>query len=257
MRVAVRRLRSVLSALKPMLPQEHYRWASEELKWLTHVLGPTRNWDIFAASLAAPVSDALSANRELEYLVRAVERRRHAVFDDAKQAIFSERYAKSILCLLRWFEAYGWREQPVSEQAALLLAPIANLAPELIDRCYRRARKRSKRFAEQTPTQRHRLRIALKKLRYIIEFLESLFDENQVRTFVNRLQLLQDCLGHANDVRVAYDLVDELLGETDHDVRAIDRAGGIMLGWHERGIADHEPKLRQHVRRFKHLNPFW
>jgi CHAD domain-containing protein len=149
------------------------------------------------------------------------------------------------------------REQPVSEQAALLLAPIANLAPELIDRCYRRARKRSKRFAEQTPTQRHRLRIALKKLRYIIEFLESLFDENQVRTFVNRLQLLQDCLGHANDVRVAYDLVDELLGETDHDVRAIDRAGGIMLGWHERGIADHEPKLRQHVRRFKHLNPFW
>jgi hypothetical protein len=30
-----------------------------------------------------------------------------------------------------------------------------------------------------------------------------------------------------------------------------------MLGWHERGIADHEPKLRQHVRRFKHLNPFW
>ena len=257
MRVAVRRLRSVLSALKPMLPQEHYRWASEELKWLTHVLGPTRNWDIFAASLAAPVSDALSANRELEYLVRAVERRRHAVFDDAKQAILSERYAKSILCLLRWFEAYGWREQPVSEQAALLLAPIANLAPELIDRCYRRARKRSKRFAEQTPTQRHRLRIALKKLRYIIEFLESLFDENQVRTFVNRLQLLQDCLGHANDVRVAYDLVDELLGETDHDVRAIDRAGGIMLGWHERGIADHEPKLRQHVRRFKHLNPFW
>jgi hypothetical protein len=30
-----------------------------------------------------------------------------------------------------------------------------------------------------------------------------------------------------------------------------------VLGWHERGIADHEPKLRQHVRRFKRLNPFW
>jgi CHAD domain-containing protein len=240
-----------------MLPKEHYRWASEELKWLTHVLGPTRNWDIFAASLAAPVSDALSTNQELEYLVRAVERRRHAVFDDAKQAILSERYAKSILCLLRWFEARGWREQPVSEHAALLLAPIATIAPKLIERCYRRARKRSKRFAEQTPTQRHRLRIALKKLRYIIEFLESLFDENQVRTFVNRLRLLQDFLGHANDVRVAYDLLDEPLGETDHDVRAIARAGGIVLGWHERGIADHEPNLRQHVRPLKHLNPFW
>jgi triphosphatase len=150
-----------------------------------------------------------------------------------------------------------WREQPVSEHAALLLAPIANMAPELIERCYRRARKRSKRFAQQTPTQRHRLRIALKKLRYIIEFLESLFDEDQVRTFVNRLKSLQDVLGHANDVRVAYDLLDELLEKIAHDVRAIDRAGGIVLGWHERGLADHEPKLRQRVRRFKHLNPFW
>src|SRR3981081_4919576 len=125
MRLALRRLRSVLSALKPMLSLAHHRWASEELEWLTHVLGPTGNWDIFAANLAAPVSDALSANRELEYLVRAVERRRHAVFDDAKQAILSERYAKSTLCLLRWFEAYGWREQPASEQAALLPARIS------------------------------------------------------------------------------------------------------------------------------------
>jgi triphosphatase len=257
MRVAVRRLRSVLSALKPMLPPENRRWASEELKWLSHALGPARNWDIFVASLVRPVSDVLSANQELEHLVRAVERRRHAVFDEAKQAILSERYTKSMLSLFRWFAARGWREQPLSEHAALLLAPIANIAPKLIQQCYCRVRKRSKRFAEQTPTQRHRLRIALKKLRYIIEFLESLFDEVQVRTFVNQMKSLQDCLGHANDVRVAYDLLDELLEKTDRDVRAVNRGGGIALGWHERGLADREPKIRQHVHRFRHLNPFW
>ena len=101
------------------------------------------------------------------------------------------------------------------------------------------------------------MRIALKKLRYIVEFLESLFDETKVRTFANRLKSLQDFLGHANDVRVAYDLLDEFIEKTDRDIRAIDRAGGIVLGWHERGLADHEPKLRQHVRWVKHLNPFW
>ena len=93
-----------------------------------------------------------------------------------------------------------------------------------------RARKRSKRFAEQTSTERHRLRIAVKKLRYIIEILESLFDEIQVRKFVNRLKSLQDFLGHANDVRVAYGLLDELLEKTDHDVRPIDRGGGSLVG---------------------------
>ena len=100
-----------------------------------------------------------------------MEGHRHAAFDDAKQAILSKRHTKSTLRLFRWFEARRWREQPLSEQATLLLAPIANIAPELIERCYRRARKRSKRFAEQTPTERHRLRIAVKKLRYIIEIL--------------------------------------------------------------------------------------
>jgi CHAD domain-containing protein len=123
MRVAVRRLRSVLSALKPMLPLAHHRWASEELKWLTHALGPARNWDIFAASLLRPVSDALSADRGLEHLVRAVERRRHAAFDDAKQAILCERFAKSMLLLLQWFEARRWREQP--EAASSLTSFLA------------------------------------------------------------------------------------------------------------------------------------
>jgi CHAD domain-containing protein len=238
-----------------MLPLEDRCWASEELKWLTHALGPARNWDAFAASLLGPVRDALSARRELEYLVKAVEGRRHEAFDDAKQAILSERYTKSTLRLLQWFEARRWREQPLSEQAALLWAPLANIAPELIERCYRRARKRSKRFAEQTPTERHRLRIAVKKLRYIIEILESLFDEVQVRKFVNRLKSLQDFLGHANDVRVAYGLLDELLEKTDHDVRPIDRGGGIVLGWHELGLANHEQKLGKHIRRFNTLKP--
>jgi CHAD domain-containing protein len=97
----------------------------------------------------------------------------------------------------------------------------------------------------------------VKKLRYIIEVLECLFDEIQVRTFVNLLKSLQDFLSNANDVRIAYGLLDELLEETDHDVRPINRAGGIVLGWHERGLANHEQKLGKHIRRFKHLSPFW
>src|ERR1700722_12327022 len=51
MRVAVRRLRSALSAVQPMLPAEPYRWANGELKWLAGTLGPARNWDVFATGL--------------------------------------------------------------------------------------------------------------------------------------------------------------------------------------------------------------
>ena len=227
------------------------------MRWLAHALGPVRNWDIFAACLVRPVAHKLPAGLDFERLIDATERRRRAAFDHAKQAIMPEKYTESMLRLLRWFVARGWRDQPISEQAVVLLTPIVDVAPDLIERHHRKAWKRSKKFEELTATQRHRLRIALKHLHYIVEFLRSLFDKDRVRTFVNCLKVLQDDLGYANDVRVAHDLVDQVSEATDQDARAINRAGGIVLGWHERVLADRNPKIRKHVRRFRRLDPFW
>jgi inorganic triphosphatase YgiF len=261
MRVAVRRLRSALTAVKPMLPVEHHRWASEELKWLTHSLAPARNWDVFVGDLLRTVSDALSNRPELQQLVRAADQCNRAALDDSKQTILSERYTGAMLRLLRWFTVRGWRDQPISENATLLLAPIVSVAPSVLECRYRKARRRCKRFEQLAPAKRHRLRIALKKLRYTIEFLGSLFDKHRVQAFLDRLKLLQDDLGHANDVRISYDLLEQMQGKRDQMkdsfASTIDRAGGIVIGWHERDLADREPLLRKHVKRFKRLDPFW
>jgi hypothetical protein len=37
----------------------------------------------------------------------------------------------------------------------------------------------------------------------------------------------------------------------------IGRAAGVVLGWQDRGLADHERKLLKHVRRFRHARSFW
>jgi CHAD domain-containing protein len=257
MRVAIRRLRSTLSALERELQMKHYGWVSEELKWFTHALGPVRNWDVFAAYLVPPVTKALSAGLDLEHLIGATKRQRRVAFDNAKQDIVSERYSRSMLRLLRWFIAREWRDQQMSECTALLSAHIVEVAPDLIERHHRKARKRSKGFEDLTATQRHKLRIAVKHLHYTIEFLGTLFHKGQVRKFVKFLKSLQDDLGHENDVRVAYDLVAQFQETTDHDAGAINRAGGIVLGWHKRDLADREPKIKRHIRRFRKLNPFW
>jgi triphosphatase len=257
MRVAVRRLRSALLALKRPLQKKHYRWASEQLRWIAHALAPVRNLDVFAGCLVRPVTQALSAGPDFEHLIDATERRRRAALDHAKQVILSERYTESMLRMLRWFVARGWRDQQISEHAVVLLARIVDVAPDLIERHHRKARERSKRFEELTATQRHRLRIALKHLHYTVEFLGSLFDKDRVRTFVKFLKSLQDDLGYANDVRVAHDLVDQISEATNQDARSFNRAGGIVLGWHERVLADRNQKVRRHVRRFRRLDPFW
>jgi CHAD domain-containing protein len=207
MRVAVRHLRSVLSALKPMLPAEHVRWTSDELRWLAKALGPARNWDVFAANLLEPVERALPLERDLKQLAEAAERGRRAAYDDAKRAILSREHTAGVLKLARWFEARGWRDQLTSQHAALLLTSICDVAPGLIERRWRQSQKRSKRFDELTPPQRHKLRIAVKKLRYTIDFLRSLFDKGKVKPFMKVLTPLQDDLGQINDVRTAHELV--------------------------------------------------
>ncbi|MDB5411496.1 MAG: putative adenylate cyclase [Rhodospirillales bacterium] len=257
MRVAVRRLRSALSAFKPMLPAEHYRWANDELKWIGNALGAARNWDVFAASLVPPVSTALPLDRDLERLAGAKERLRQASYDAAIEEILSPRYTAALLRLMRWFEGRFWRDQPVSEQSAKLLAPISELAPVLLDQRLHRVAKRSRHFAKLGPPQRHKLRIALKQLRYTIEMLGSLFGGHSVKSYVKHLKPLQDALGDANDVKVAHTLVTELRSADASDERAIDRAGGLVLGWHEREMATQEDAVRKDLRQLKNAKPFW
>ncbi len=59
---------------------------------------------------------------------------------------------------------------------------------------------------------------------------------------------MQDELGHANDVRVAYSLVIEL-GRSATRVEPIADAGAQMLARHERALALNEKKLLRQLRR--------
>jgi triphosphatase len=90
---------------------------------------------------------------------------------------------------------------------------------------------------------------------YTIEFLGELFDADKVTQFVQRLKPLQDDLGHANDVRMANELMANL--QASVDAAGVARAAGIVLGWHDRGLADHDRKLRKRVRRLRQAQPFW
>ena len=40
--------------------------------------------------------------------------------------------------LARWFEARGWRDQPVSEDSARLVAPLGKVAPDLLRRLHKK-----------------------------------------------------------------------------------------------------------------------
>ena len=255
MRVAVRRLRSAVATMRRMLPSQQYEWVSHELKWMADFLGSARNWDVFSSTLLAPVRSALLSEQDFRKLSDICERERRSAHEKANAAIRSSQYTAALLKLSQWFASCSWRKRPVSQQSALLMAPIGTVVPCLIEHRYKKAKKAADKFDQLTLQQRHEFRIAIKKLRYPVEFFTDLFDNDKVGEFVQRLKPLQDDVGYANDVRVAHELLSDL--QTSEDAVAIARAAGVVLGWHDRGLADLDRKLRKHVRRFRKARPFW
>ena len=258
MRVAVRRLRSLLSAVKKLLPREQRRAIADQLAGLAAPLGRVRNLDVFAAELLRPLRCERPGEPGWDDLAAVAERARDDAHERVAREILSPGHTEAVLRLLRWFDGLGWRAPQAAQLSELpgLTAPIKTIAPDLLDRRRRKVRKRSRHFVRLTPKERHRLRIAVKKLRYTVELLRSLYPQRDARRYVNSLKPVQDELGHANDVRVAYGLVIELGHKAEH-ADPIAEAGGQLLELHERAVLRGEAKLHQRLRRLNRAGPFW
>jgi len=255
MRVALRRLRATLSLFKAMIPSEQREWATREIKWVAAALGDARNWDVFT-TYVTPIEEVFVADHQVARLHDSVQAKRSAAYDSMRTALQSSRYTDLVLQLMTWIETRGWRQQTVSEASVQLLAPVGELADALLERHHRKSRKLARRFVELAPSDRHRLRISLKKLRYAIDSLQRIYDAKSVRRQLKRLSALQDDLGTLNDVAMLDALLSELPGSAaDDGVTA--RAPALIQGWYGRVRAETEAEIGKKLGRFGKMKPFW
>jgi triphosphatase len=249
MRVAARRLRAVLSAFRALLPKAQRAWARDELRRLADALSELRNLDVFAVGLIASARRAVPEAKRLEASIRRHRRAAHA---EARRLIGSPQFTALMLELMRWFDGCGWR----GGKGEALQDPICDVAPAMLDRRLRAVMKAAEDFAEQTPIERHQLRIAVKKLRYTAELLGGLYDAAAVRAFTEPLRRLQDDLGDANDVHVGVRIVASLAAYGKAGGR-IAEAGQKLLEWHRHKLAKREGKTPKHLDRLVVADPFW
>ncbi len=259
MRVALRRLRSALGAFGKALPTADRHLLAGELRRLDDVLAPLRNLDVLPSELLPPVCAALSGAPGLDALAAALSAARRAAQHRIAVQLRSPRNGAAMLSLMHWFE-----RSPRGEAAAADGTTVGALLPSLLDRRFRAVKKRGRRFRRQTPAERHRLRIAVKKLRYTIEWFGEWFGEwyggaaarEDAGAFVKELRRLQDGLGYANDVHTARDLLRRIAAGVEPGSR-LAGAGALLLDWHEQALARRERKVRRALRRLKRSPRFW
>jgi len=255
MRLAIRRLRSALTTVKPVLAVKAYAAAQNKLKELAIFLDTSRNWDVFAEDILGPVVEDLPENKSIKRLAKIVDTQREFAHRQIRNFIIAPKTVQTIVGLSRWFEANDWRDKGTSRRSALILSPLCDHAPALLGHRLRQVRRLSRKFASRSLADRHRLRIGLKKLDYAVELCSSFYDNKEVKGYVKPLRKLRKQLGYVSDIRTAGFLVSQL--EQAADSHVPQRAAEIVMGWHERKLAEKEEELRKKVYRFRKLRPFW
>ena len=258
MRVAVRRFRSALRVYRPLLPPDQYAWLNGELRRFAEQLGSARDWDVFADEIAKPAIMGRMEDKAFQTFRDLINEVRTASRLTASEAVRSKRYTTFLLRSSAWLANSAWRNQPVSETSALLFGPVRAFADDRRTKFHEPVWSAGGNFETLSVKERHQLRICVKRLRYATEFFSSIYPRKAVKRYCGKLAGLQDALGYLNDVAVSEDLVRRICADcTGEDLGYCQFAGGIVIGWHARALADSEQKLVKRVRSFVESKPFW
>jgi CHAD domain-containing protein len=186
---------------------------------------------------------------------RATTRLRTNAQRAARRAVVSARGQGLLLSLGGWVAEEAWQSEMDEAQRAVLARPVSEFAQTVLATAQARALKRGRQFNKLTPPELHRLRIAIKKMRYATDFFAALYPSRRTDAFRNALAQLQQALGNFNDAVVTASLVTH----AGRDLRGvgIHEARGILLGW-SAGIQDSGTSQLQRVwKQFRNAKPFW
>ncbi len=219
----------------------------EELRWLFSAIGPARNWDVFLTEVLPPLLQRERGDAGLAAFRARCLRRRRRHLAAAREAVRGARYTALLLAIGELLAG------PLPAEAPGQAASARSFASAVIERRDRALRRRGGTLAEASPEDRHRARIAAKKLRYCAEFFAALYPHKRAGRYVEALSELQDALGAVNDAAICA----RLIGEAGASGRVDGRTIGLVQGWVAAAEARAVDGLARAWDGFARRTPFW
>ncbi|WP_332675647.1 CYTH and CHAD domain-containing protein [Aromatoleum sp.] len=241
LRVALRRLRSLLSLFAPALPAEFVAEWRSRLKENADRFTEVRELDVLHDEILAPVAAvaAEAADYGLDHLLElartANARARAAAHDGLAPA--QGRLLIDLTAALH----------SLTPPDAGGDTDLSTFAQAQLKRLHGKARKRHAAARDGAPAHLHALRLAVKRLRYAAEFFAPLMRTKDGERYLRDLSKAQSRLGFVHDVDVARRrLASWAKAEPDRAA-----AAAFVAGWHghrqrrmaRRALRDLEPLL--------------
>lgn len=202
-RVAVRRTRSALTQIRDVYPPPIVEHFKREFAWLGRATGTQRDLDVYLLKMPeyrASLPEHLGPH--LEPLEEFLTRHQRLEHSKLVEQLDSVRYLR----LIQGWESFLEEPLPETDAPPQAEKEILLTASSRIRKAYAKVLKQGRAIDGSSPPELlHRLRIDCKKLRYLLEFFRSLYDEHEVAALIKALKRLQDNLGDFNDLEIQQD----------------------------------------------------
>jgi CHAD domain-containing protein len=248
MRVAIRRLRSLLIFFEPYLEARTASCFEAELKRLGRLLGTARDWDVFVTETLQRIADDGADRHWIAVLRERACEKQHAAHQAGTKAVLEPEYARFVLALSAWSRCGDGAFQDGEADRRL-----AKLAPDVLDRLAGKTLKRAAKVDSDDPESLHALRKSAKKLRYGIEYLQGLYGDD-TKSYRKRCHKLQKHLGRINDLETALRLG---VGLTEEGRTDLAPALALLAHWSETRLRKLRKGVGDACSAFESERPFW
>jgi inorganic triphosphatase YgiF len=187
LRVKIRQLRSLVSFFKPILPEDAYVAFQADLREWGSKLSMLRELDVMKNHFGLFLQK-FSAGSLQGYLDRELEIERHQLFDQIADGKMTP------ILLGTWHQIYCMAVCPEQSQVSL-----ATYASDRMNQWVTRFERKGRQARAADIAQLHRLRIQGKKIRYVLEWIESIIPATSSKS-VKVMKELQNTLGELHDI---------------------------------------------------------
>ena len=254
MRIGLRRSRAAIAVFGEIVDDDDLEQIKDELRWIMRELGPARDLDVFEAEVLRPLRASRPEDEAIAASHRDVQQQRMTAYARAAAAARSSRFRDAMLMLAEWIETGSWTVD--EERAKLRMRAVAKFAKKKLARLRKWIKRKGADLRHRSVSQRHRLRIRAKRLRYATEFFAGTFpDETSAKRRTGALAALkdlQDALGGLNDLATCPLMIDGLGAKA----KAIQRAANDSEDAGARAEVLSR-KAEQALARFAEIKSFW
>jgi len=199
-RVAVRKTRSAITQIKGVFPQRVFERYRTDFAWLGAVTSSTRDMDVYLLKYdqyCSSLPEVMRSDLEPlhEFLIQH-QKQEQAIL---AKALNSARYRN----MMKSWHTVLDSKLPAHSSLPNAMRPVIEVADERIMHMYRRVLKQGQAINPESPAERlHDLRKSCKKLRYLMEFFQSIYPAKKIVELIKVLKSLQENLGDFQDYEV-------------------------------------------------------